>query len=222
MDPASRQRSKPLGREPHETDRHGSLKCWARRLFVGYLPTLNDRIRSRPRRCPQGNREEAWLCSDPRHLPSLAFDLVVASAALSCWYRSMAEREPLKELRSVELVTPEPPEPRLRSAPLAIRQPSHEGRLALFSILTPREKTVLAELMEGDTAEAIARRSRVTVSTTHSQIRSILQKLGINSPLAAAAFAHHARWRYCVDDESGNPPSGEANDNGTPVRSIGV
>ena len=73
---------------------------------------------------------------------------------------------------------------------------SNPSRLGPFAILTPREKKVLADLMDGLTAETIARRNCVAVSTVRSQIKSILQKLGVNSQLAAVAFARRAGWSY--------------------------
>lgn len=69
-----------------------------------------------------------------------------------------------------------------------------DSRLAAFDILTTRERFVLAELMDGHVAEVIAARSCVAVSTVRSQIKSILQKLGVNSQLAAAALARNAGW----------------------------
>ncbi|MGH9006691.1 MAG: LuxR C-terminal-related transcriptional regulator [Acidimicrobiales bacterium] len=65
-----------------------------------------------------------------------------------------------------------------------------------FAILTPREQSVLAELMNGLTADAIAKNAWVAVSTVRSQIKSILQKLGVNSQLAAVALARQAGWNY--------------------------
>ncbi len=68
------------------------------------------------------------------------------------------------------------------------------SRLAPFNILTHREKCVLSELMLGHCAEEIARRSSVSIYTVRSQIRAILQKLGVNSQLAAAALSREAGW----------------------------
>lgn len=65
-----------------------------------------------------------------------------------------------------------------------------------FAVLTPREQSVLAELMEGLTADAIAKNAWVAVSTVRSQIKAILQKLGVNSQLAAVALARQAGWTY--------------------------
>lgn len=63
-----------------------------------------------------------------------------------------------------------------------------------FSRLTKREGEVLGELMLGHPADEIASAQAVSVSTVRSQVRSILQKLGVNSQLAAVALAHHAGW----------------------------
>jgi DNA-binding NarL/FixJ family response regulator len=64
----------------------------------------------------------------------------------------------------------------------------------IFAILTQREQKVLIGLMDGRTDEEIARRERAEVSTVRSQIRRVLQKLGVNSQLAAVAFARQAGW----------------------------
>jgi DNA-binding CsgD family transcriptional regulator len=75
-------------------------------------------------------------------------------------------------------------------------KPETEGRsttrLSPFLILTPREQCVLAELMEGRTVDAIAKANWIALSTVRSQIKSILQKLGVNSQLAAVALARQA------------------------------
>lgn len=66
--------------------------------------------------------------------------------------------------------------------------------LSLFDQLTPRESLVLAALSDGLLAEEIAREQYVSVATVRSQIRSLLQKLGVRSQVAAisVAAAHRA------------------------------
>ncbi len=63
-----------------------------------------------------------------------------------------------------------------------------------FTGLTEREQVVLAELMEGHCADEIANAAFVSISTVRSQIKAILQKLGVNSQLAAVALARRAGW----------------------------
>jgi DNA-binding CsgD family transcriptional regulator len=70
------------------------------------------------------------------------------------------------------------------------------NRLAVFAVLTPSEQSVLAELMEGRTADTIAKKVEVAESTVRSQMKSIRQKLGVNSHLAAAALARQAAWTH--------------------------
>lgn len=48
--------------------------------------------------------------------------------------------------------------------------------------------------MDGWTAGAIARDRVVSTATVRSQIRSILNKLGVSSQLAAVAMARAADW----------------------------
>ena len=67
-------------------------------------------------------------------------------------------------------------------------------RFELFATLTDREQVVLAELIEGHCAEDIAKAAFVSISTVRSQIKAILQKLGVNSQLAAVAMARRADW----------------------------
>jgi two-component system nitrate/nitrite response regulator NarL len=80
----------------------------------------------------------------------------------------------------------------LASTPLD--RPWPDPRLQLFANLTDREEVVLAELLEGHCAEEIAKAAFVSISTIRSQIKSILQKLGVNSQLAAVALARRAGW----------------------------
>jgi diguanylate cyclase (GGDEF)-like protein len=70
-----------------------------------------------------------------------------------------------------------------------------QRRLAPFRLLTGREQAVLAALMDGKTAEVIGRDHNVSLSTIRTQIRAILQKLGVKSQLAAVALAIRADWQ---------------------------
>ncbi len=67
-------------------------------------------------------------------------------------------------------------------------------RFEPFERLTPRERQVLSRLVAGLQAEAIAHESYVSIATIRSQIRSILQKLGVSSQLQAVAVARDAGW----------------------------
>ena len=72
---------------------------------------------------------------------------------------------------------------------------AERDRLPPFQSLTKREEAVLELLMEGRSAEAIAAKSFVSLATVRSQIRSILQKLSVNTQLAAVALARRHGWR---------------------------
>ena len=76
-----------------------------------------------------------------------------------------------------------------------------------FAVLTQREKVVLAELMEGRSAEQIAKGAVVSISTVRSQIKSILQKLGVNSQLAAVAMARRGGWSLESPPRRASAPS---------------
>jgi len=89
---------------------------------------------------------------------------------------------------------------------------SQDPRLQPFAILTEREQIVLAELMEGHCAEEIASAAFVSISTVRSQIKAILQKLGVKSQLAAVARARRADWSLdCAPKQSSKPSSGRPN-----------
>ena len=65
-------------------------------------------------------------------------------------------------------------------------------RLAPFAQLTEREHHVLLALIDGKSADEIASASYVSIATVRTHIRSILQKLGVGTQLAAVALAVQA------------------------------
>lgn len=79
-------------------------------------------------------------------------------------------------------------------AELRLHRADRQRRLAPFERLTSTEQAVLAALVEGRTAEAIAAGRYVSIATVRSQIRSILRQLGVNSQLEAVAAARRAGW----------------------------
>jgi two-component system nitrate/nitrite response regulator NarL len=66
--------------------------------------------------------------------------------------------------------------------------------LAPFVALTPRERSVLAALAQGQRAETIAAAAVVSEATVRSQIRGVLAKLGVKSQLEAVALAWTVGW----------------------------
>lgn len=74
------------------------------------------------------------------------------------------------------------------------REAGRRSAFEPFRLLTPREATTLALLVDGRAAEAIAAETYVSLATVRSHIRSILGKLGVNSQLAAVALARRAGW----------------------------
>jgi DNA-binding NarL/FixJ family response regulator len=125
---------------------------------------------------------------------------------LTVWKRAGASalidtREPIDQLfwtvnRLLRLGPAGQPIPR-SSASLAVTYASdqpQEPNLERFAGLTERERVVLSELIEGHRAEQIAKDAAVSISTVRSQIKAILQKLGVDSQLAAVALARRAGW----------------------------
>ena len=96
-----------------------------------------------------------------------------------------------------------PPDVQRSPAPVTFStgaEEPEETHLQPFTVLTEREQVVLAELIEGHCAEEIANAAFVSISTVRSQIKAILQKLGVNSQLAAVAFARRAGWSLDVTE----------------------
>jgi DNA-binding NarL/FixJ family response regulator len=60
--------------------------------------------------------------------------------------------------------------------------------------LTPREKEVLGQLIEGHPVRVIARDSVVSEATVRTQVKTILAKLEVSSQLAAVGLARQAGW----------------------------
>lgn len=63
-----------------------------------------------------------------------------------------------------------------------------------LELLTPRERQLLAELIEGHNVREIARIGVVSEATVRTQVKSILAKLEVSSQLAAVGLAHHVGW----------------------------
>jgi len=82
-------------------------------------------------------------------------------------------------------------------AELRAHRSAERDRLSAFDRLTPRERAVLSALIDGASASMIADTAYVSLATVRSQIRAILEKLGVGSQLAAVAMARQAGW---VDD----------------------
>lgn len=72
---------------------------------------------------------------------------------------------------------------------------AERARTAPFESLSGREIQVLAMIMDGMSARDMASESYVSVATVRTQIRSLLQKLGVNSQLEAAAMARAWGWQ---------------------------
>lgn len=65
---------------------------------------------------------------------------------------------------------------------------------ACFERLTPREQTVLRGLADGRTVAQIAQKCRLSQSVVRSELRGILTKLGVGSPVEAVRLALRHGW----------------------------
>jgi DNA-binding NarL/FixJ family response regulator len=71
---------------------------------------------------------------------------------------------------------------------------SERRRMAPFDELTPREQDVLRALVDGHSADAVARTHDVSLTTIRSQIGAVLRKLEVTSQIGAVALARQAAW----------------------------
>ncbi len=71
----------------------------------------------------------------------------------------------------------------------------HRVLQARLAQLTPREESVLGELMRGNTVRDIAADSVVSEATVRTQVKSILAKLEVSSQIAAVGIANQAGWQ---------------------------
>lgn len=97
----------------------------------------------------------------------------------------------------------------------------------LFEQLSDREASVLVALGDGLNASEIAKEHFVGLATVRSQIRAVLQKLGVNSQLAAVAIATEHRHLLPQRGEGARerrrmpvPPSDSPDD--TPARAASI
>jgi two-component system, NarL family, nitrate/nitrite response regulator NarL len=70
------------------------------------------------------------------------------------------------------------------------RAPSaRRGAFEAASLLTPRERTVMAKLVEGKDTAQLAQELEITYATARTHIQNVLTKLGVHSKLELVAFA---------------------------------
>jgi DNA-binding NarL/FixJ family response regulator len=68
-------------------------------------------------------------------------------------------------------------------------------RRAPFEALSRREREVLVLMLDGVSVAVMAEKCYVSLPTVRTQIRSVLQKLAVNSQLEATALARSHGWR---------------------------
>lgn len=100
----------------------------------------------------------------------------------------------IREAAHMRTILPKPERDELL-AEMRRQHAEEEARLAVFNRLTRRERDVLAGLCDGKSAETIASEAYVSLATVRTQVHALLQKLGVNSQLAAVALARRAEWK---------------------------
>ncbi|MCU1602192.1 MAG: transcriptional regulator [Frankiales bacterium] len=74
-----------------------------------------------------------------------------------------------------------------------LRRAADDGLTARFASLTPRERQVLAGLVEGSSRAAIARRHEMSINTVRTHIQHLFEKLGVHSCLEAVVLTQARR-----------------------------
>jgi DNA-binding NarL/FixJ family response regulator len=97
-------------------------------------------------------------------------------------------------LESVRAVAAGAQGPRPTRRTPAAPQHGHAAPRTSFEWLTARESAVLAMLMDGQSVARISAAWYVSEATVRTQVRAVLQKLGVNSQLEAVALATRAGW----------------------------
>jgi DNA-binding NarL/FixJ family response regulator len=69
---------------------------------------------------------------------------------------------------------------------------------ATFGRLTEPEAQVLTMLVRGSTPDEVSASALVAVATVRTHVRGVLDKLGVNSQLAAVALARQTGWPEAV------------------------
>ncbi|MGH9103315.1 MAG: response regulator [Acidimicrobiales bacterium] len=80
-------------------------------------------------------------------------------------------------------------------AALARHREEERRRFAGFRRLTRQERSTLAAIIAGHSAQEVARTRMVSVATVRTQIASVRKKLGVPTQLAAVSLALQAGWQ---------------------------
>lgn len=86
--------------------------------------------------------------------------------------------------------------------------PVQDAAQKLLATLTSRERDVLSCLADGLGRVEVAARLHVSTNTVRTHVQSILSKLGVNSSVAAVAFARRARSSSTSPRQAVAPPQG--------------
>jgi two-component system nitrate/nitrite response regulator NarL len=100
----------------------------------------------------------------------------------------LVKDEPISQLLCAVEHPERPPAP----APLAsttTHRPAHWDHASLAEFLTPRERTVLEGLVQGESTALLARRLGVRPATARTHVQNLLGKLCVHSRLEAVVLA---------------------------------
>lgn len=145
---------------------------------------------------PLRDRDVNVVVLTASHDPVMLGACVVAGAAAV-----VDKSEPLEQLVQV-LTAAADGRPTMTDSERAILLEAHERAMAeragtadRFGRLSRREAEVLGQLIDGAAAKEVAHRLGVSVPTVRTQIRSVLDKLGVRSQRDAVVEAVRAGWR---------------------------
>ena len=156
-------------------------------------------------------RELSQACATTRVLVVAANPMEIAASVIECGGRGVVQwSQPLDELVTAiqaadcgEYVVPPASVSGMVDHFLAARRADAHARDLLLR-LTPREREILALLVNGYDSHVIARRLVIAEGTVRSHIQHVLSKVGARTRVEAAAIA----VRYGLVPASAQPPGG--------------
>jgi DNA-binding NarL/FixJ family response regulator len=174
------------GYAPYFAVSYGEARGWLQRVeFALALVDLNLASSA----APEGNRDGFYLlrATKQRGVPAVVVSALGDPADIDRAYDefgifAFVEKEGFDRRNFLRLL-----EEAINAGRAAAAEPEHTN--PAFEALTPREREVLALLIQGHTNRQIAEALLITPNTTKKHVDHILQKLGVSTRAGAVAAA---------------------------------
>ncbi len=186
------------GYAPYFAVSYGEARGWLQRVeFALALVDLNLASSA----APEGNRDGFFLlrATRQRNVPAVVVSALGDPADIDRAYDefgifAFVEKEGFDRRNFLRLLA------EALQAGRAAAEPAPAPVNPAFELLTPREREVLALLIQGHTNRQIAEALLITPNTTKKHVDHILQKLGVSTRAGAVAVA--------LKDHANSPPGG--------------